>query len=101
MARIKASYKFALAGGGVIMLILVGLILFGKGGYFDYCQLTVKKDAMVIKNDAAEQENILLRRQVARLETDRRYIEYIARKELGMIAKDEIVYKFKQQGEAP
>jgi cell division protein FtsB len=97
----KTSHKVALAGGGVLMLALVGLILFGEDGYFDYRRLEAQKDAQIMKNAAAEQENSLLRRQVSRLETDRDYIEHIARKELGMIAKDEIVYKFKEQGEAP
>jgi cell division protein FtsB len=101
MARIKTGHKVALAGGGVLMLALVGLILFGEEGYFDYLRLIDQKKAMEKKNTAAEEENFLLRRQVYRLETDKRYIEHLARKELGMIAKDEIVYKFKEQGGAP
>jgi cell division protein FtsB len=101
MARMKTSHKIALAGGGLLMLALVGLILIGEGGYIDYCRLKVQKETLMIKNNAAEEENFFLRRQVSRLETDQHYIEHIARKELGMIARDEIVYKFKLQGEAP
>lgn len=96
----KTSHKIALAGGGLLMAGLVGLMLFGQNGYIDYLRLKAQKDALVMKNKAAEEENRLLRRRVTRLQDDD-YIEYIARKELGMIASDEVVYKFKQQGETP
>lgn len=97
----KTSHKIALAGGGLLMLGLVGQILFGQNGYTDYLLLKAKKDALVMKNKAAEEENLQLRRRVDRLQNDLGYIEHIARKDLGMVASDEIVYTFKQQEEAP
>ena len=101
MARMKTSHKIALLGGGVLILALVGLILLGQDGYIDYLRLKERKAALIDKNSKAEDENALLRRQVSRLENDKHYIEHIARKELGMVAGDEIVYKFKAQGESP
>ena len=97
----KTSHKIALAAGGLLILGLVGLILFGQNGYMDYMHLQAEKDALVEKNRAAGEANRILQRQVTRLEEDKEYIEHIARKELGMIAGDEIVYKFKKQGDAP
>ncbi len=97
----KTRHKIALAGGGLLMLGLVGLILFGRNGYVDYGRLKTQKTRLVERNKCAEDENALLRRRVKRLETDDAYIEHVARKELGMIAGDEVVYKFKQQGERP
>jgi len=85
-----------------VILGLVGLILFAENGYIDYLRLKAQKNALVMKNMAAEEDNRQLRRRVTRLkEKDPDYIEYIARKELGMIAGDEIIYKFKSQEKAP
>lgn len=77
------------------MLVLVGLILFGQNGYRDYMRLKAQKNSLVMKNRIAEEDNRLLRHRAERLQNDDAYIEYIARKELGMIAGDEVVYKFK------
>lgn len=95
MAGVKTSHKIALSGGCLLMLVLVGLILFGQNGYRDYVRLKAQKNALVMENRTAEEENRLLRHRVDRLQDDDQYIEYIARKELGMIGGDEVVYKFK------
>ncbi len=97
----KTSHKFALAVVGLVMIGLVGLILFGQNGYRDYLHLKEQKDMLTMKNRTAEEANRLLRQRVERLRDDDKYIEYIARKELGMIAGDEVVYKFKQREATP
>ena len=95
------GHKIAYAVGGALMLSLAGLLVFGRNGYLDYLHLKEQKKQLSIKNQAAEDENSMLRRQARRLKDDPAYIEYIARKELGMIAGDEVIYTFKRQGDAP
>ncbi len=41
-----------------------------------------------------EEDNQKLREEVKRLQTDKRYIEEIARRELGMVKEGEIIYQF-------
>jgi cell division protein FtsB/cell division protein DivIC len=41
-----------------------------------------------------EEENQKLKEEVKRLQSDKRYIEEIARKELGMVKEGEIIYRF-------
>lgn len=41
-----------------------------------------------------EEENQRLREEVRRLQHEKRYIEEIARKELGMVKEGEIIYQF-------
>ena len=41
-----------------------------------------------------EEENRKLREEVRRLQHEKRYIEEIARKELGMVKEGEIIYQF-------
>ena len=46
------------------------------------------------KNFKLEEENQKLKEEVKRLQSDKRYIEEIARKELGMVKEGEIIYQF-------
>jgi cell division protein FtsB len=46
------------------------------------------------KNFKLEEENQKLKEEVKRLRSDKRYIEEIARKELGMVKEGEIIYQF-------
>jgi len=41
-----------------------------------------------------EEENRNLREEVRRLQHEKRYIEEIARKELGMVKEGEVIYQF-------
>lgn len=41
-----------------------------------------------------EEENRKLREEVKRLQYEKRYIEEIARKELGMVKEGEVIYQF-------
>ena len=46
------------------------------------------------KNLKLEEENQKLKEEVKRLQNDKRYIEEVARKELGMVKEGEIIYQF-------
>ena len=41
-----------------------------------------------------DEENLKLKEEVKRLQQDKRYIEEIARKELGMVKEGEVIYQF-------
>ena len=45
-------------------------------------------------NVKIEEENRKLKEEVRRLQHEKRYIEEIARKELGMVKEGEIIYQF-------
>ena len=50
-------------------------------------------------NLKTEEENRKLREEVRRLQHEKRYIEEIARKELGMVKEGEIIYQFDSPNE--
>jgi len=50
-----------------------------------------------MQNTELQRQNIELSRKVKRLKEDPEYIENIARQELKMIGKDEVVFKFQQK----
>ncbi len=84
----------------VLIIVLVILLVFGiftflgEKGIFSLFHLQKEVARIKEKNVKLEEENQKLREEVKRLQTDRRYIEEIARKELGMIKEGEIIYQF-------
>jgi cell division protein FtsB len=78
----------------LLFLILMGsVILFGSRGIVDNYRLDQKlldirksNGELVVKNDALKKEVLLLR-------NDMRYIEKVARDELGMVRRNDRVYR--------
>jgi cell division protein FtsB len=78
----------------LLFLILMGsVILFGNRGILDNYRLDQKlldiqksNGELVVKNDALKKEILLLR-------NDMRYIEKVARDELGMVRRNDRVYR--------
>jgi cell division protein FtsB len=78
----------------LLFLILMGsVILFGSRGIVDNYRLDQKlldirksNGELVVKNDALKKEILLLR-------NDMRYIEKVARDELGMVKRNDRVYR--------
>ena len=59
----------------------------------EYQHLKQQRDKLAERNEAILQDNLELYRKVERLQKDLAYIESVARKELGVIGKDEIIIK--------
>jgi cell division protein FtsB len=75
-------------------LILGYLTFFGEKGIFHLLRLQKELVRIQEANKKTEEENQKLREEVKRLQQDKRYIEEIARKELGMVKEGEILYLF-------
>ena len=78
----------------ISLLILGGLTFFGEKGIFSLLRLRKEVARIKEKNLKLEEENQKLREEVKRLHSDKRYIEEIVRKELGMVKEGEIIYRF-------
>ncbi len=74
-------------------------IVFGDNGLMDLRLKEEERNEISRKNNGLVQENLALYRSIRRLDddfsgNDLEYIENIARQELGVIGKDEIIFKF-------
>ena len=84
----------------ILILILFLFLIFGFFTFFGdkgiIHLLRLQKEWGQIKdaNVKIEEENRKLREEVKRLQYEKRYIEEIARKELGMVKEGEIIYQF-------
>ncbi|MCF8110276.1 MAG: septum formation initiator family protein [Desulfobacteraceae bacterium] len=69
-------------------------IIFGGHGLLALRSMGQNLSTVQEKNARIEKKNIALYRTINRLKNDPEYIEHIARQELHMVARDEIVFKF-------
>jgi cell division protein FtsB len=92
--------KFESKRKRLLLLILISLLIFGiltffgEKGIFHLFRLQKELARVKEKNFKLQEENQTLKEEVKRLKSDKRYIEEIARKELGMVKEGEIIYQF-------
>ncbi len=79
----------------LILFLALGLLTFlGDKGVLHLLRLQNELSRIKEANKGTEAENRKLREEVRRLQNEKRYIEEIARKELGMVKEGEIIYQF-------
>ena len=79
------------------MCLMLFFIVFGVNGLTDLYKLKMEKDSLSKKNDELKKKNLSLYREIERLKNDPEYVEDVARKELGVIGKDEVIIKVKKK----
>ena len=80
----------------IALLLLAALLFFiivSEHGLADLIILKQEQKKLVEKSEGLTQENISIGIEIDRLKHDPEYIENVARKELGMIGEDEVVFK--------
>lgn len=75
----------------VVLLNLVLLIMIGDNGLIELSRLRNRQQTLVKENEALAGENVGLYRTVSRLKHDLVYIENVARNELGMVGKNDLI----------
>ena len=75
-------------------LWLLFLIFFGDSGVLELHRKHQDLNQMIEANQQLTQKNIETYRIVGRLHGDPDYIEHVARKELGMVRRDEFIFTF-------
>jgi cell division protein FtsB/cell division protein DivIC len=82
-----------------LFLIFGFFTFFGDKGIIHLLRLQKEWGRIKEANVKIEEENRKLREEVKRLQYEKRYIEEIARKELGMVKEGEVIYQFESPKE--
>ncbi|MCP4746076.1 MAG: septum formation initiator family protein [Desulfobacteraceae bacterium] len=80
-----------------ICLLMAGLLLViavGDNGLIELCWLYGTHRQITERNTKLTQDNMRLYRSIDRLKEDLSFIEDVARRDLGMIRQDELIFKF-------
>ena len=81
----------------VALTIIVVLTTLGQKGYFQMSQLKNELSELEKVNQELLLENSSLRKEIDLLNSDLRYIEGLARKDLGLIKEDELIYHMQKK----
>jgi cell division protein FtsB len=85
--------RMYLIPAGAILFILF-FTVFGERGLLRIYHLSLETKEMQKRAEELKAENEKLKREIEALKTDRRYLESIARKDFGLVRKNEIIYQF-------
>ncbi|MBI1910787.1 MAG: septum formation initiator family protein [Deltaproteobacteria bacterium] len=80
-----------------VIPVIGAFAVFGDKGLWDVYKLRKERDGILKYNQTIEAENKALEEKITLLNTDKRYIGYIARTELGKLGRNEVVYKIEDQ----
>ncbi len=83
--------KIIIATALIALINLMLLIVFGDNGLVEMHRLREMERSMVQQNEKLARENVSLYRTIGRLKSDPAFIESVARNELGMIGKDDVI----------
>ncbi|HOD36962.1 MAG TPA: septum formation initiator family protein [Syntrophales bacterium] len=81
----------------IILLVMGFLILFGKKGLIDNYKVQQMVKELSVTNERMLKENNKLKQEILLLRKDTKYIERLARDELGMVKKGDIVYRMSDE----
>ena len=90
----KAKVTAALFMMVALILSLVSMVLYSDKGLFDYLSLQKEKQGLVATRDQWQEKNRVLYQEIKRLRSDLDYIEKAARRDLGLVKENELVYIF-------
>ena len=91
--RLKRRFFFSLVAAALAGLLLV--IVSGDSGLMDLIALRIERDKILAGNEKIFNENISLYRQIDRLKNDPVFIAAAARKELGLVGDNELIFKLR------
>ena len=78
----------------IFLLVMALLFIFGNNGLIDNLMMKQKLHMLRSNNSQLAQENNLLKKEISLLRNNSQYIESLARSELGMVRRGELIYKF-------
>lgn len=85
---------------GCLLFVLIAAWLgFGERGFIHLYRMDRERQVCLDRIVDLETENRKMLREIERLRTDTEYIEYVARKDLGLVRENEVIYRFAREGE--
>lgn len=87
------KHKILIGIGFVVVFSFFLLVFFGDNTLLELNRLKKERNVIININEELVRQNDLMYNEIERLKKDPKYIENVARQELGMIGKNEIIFK--------
>lgn len=83
----------------IAMFHLLLVVVFGDNGFVELNRMRATHRGLLRTNQRLIHENLQLYRTIDRLQNDPAFIEFTARRDLGMIRSDEYIFKFEDNAD--
>jgi len=94
MKKLKEKIQFLLL---IFFIFLIAYwTIFGDNGILKLRKIEQESEKVKAASEKIKAENERLKKEIKLLQEDRKYVEKVAREELGMTRQNEIIYKKKQ-----
>jgi cell division protein FtsB len=80
---------------------LLGWLVFGERGLLHLYRAELERQEYIEKIRQLSEQNEIMLREIEELRNNMEYIEHLARTELNMVKKNEIIYKFGEPSDRP
>jgi cell division protein FtsB len=84
----------------LVIVFILFFTVFGERGLLRISHLHRDRDEIQKRFQELKDENDKLKREVAALQSDRRYLESIARRDFGLVRSNEVIYQFQSADKA-
>ena len=81
----------------IVLGVIIAWLAFGERGFIHLYRMEKERQAYLEKIRELEKANQDLLEQIERLRDDKDYIESEARKELGLVRENELIYRFSSE----
>ena len=98
MASLKKNYFVYGVVFSFIAILLFAWLNFGRNGLAELYKIQKEKERCLAVLSDLREKNELLSAEIRRLRGDPKYLESVAREELGLVRENEIIYRFKSEG---
>lgn len=95
MAHFIKNYIAQILFFSLVVILLFSWLTFGRQGLIDLYKMQKEKERYLSIIKDLKEKNRLLAIEIRRLRGDPKYLESVARKELGLVKENEIIYRFK------
>ncbi|HUF42465.1 MAG TPA: septum formation initiator family protein [Verrucomicrobiae bacterium] len=92
--RLRLSERWPMVLFGALLALISLVTLVGERGALHLWRLRGEKQQLDEQNFRLQRENEMLRQRIARIRSDDRYLEKLAREELNLVRPSEVVYRF-------
>ncbi len=81
----------------ILLTFVLVLVIFGQREALHMTKIKEELKNLEKQNEQLQAENLALKRQIDKLKSDYKYLEDLARDELGLAKEDELIYELKKK----
>lgn len=99
MSLLNSVYGYLIGIGVIVFILLYSCV--GEGGLMNVLSLRKELKEIENYNQILREENNTFKEYIYLLKNDKRYIEKVAREELGLVSTEELIYLFEKNEVLP